>query len=70
LTLVAPPKLRRALKTAPIFLDYLAERRLFRNERTRRMLDADGIELPAPSKYLPRVIDYYLQRRPARRHGA
>jgi thioester reductase-like protein len=70
LTLVAPPKLQRALRTAPIFLDYLTERRLFRNERTRRELAADGFELPAPATYLPRVLDYYLQRRPARRHGA
>ncbi|MBN1772057.1 MAG: SDR family oxidoreductase [Deltaproteobacteria bacterium] len=67
LTLVAPPKLQRALKTAPVFLDYLEERRLFRTERTRELLAADGLELPPPAAYLPVVIDYYLQRRPARR---
>lgn len=67
LTVVAPPKLRRALQTAPVFLDYLTERRLFRNERTRAALAADGLELPAPAAYLPQVIDYYLQRRSARR---
>jgi len=66
LTVVAPAKLRRALRTAPVLLDYLTEHQLFHNEHTRATLAADGIELPAPAAYLPRVIDYYLERRPAR----
>lgn len=70
LALVAPPRLQRALRTAPVFLDYLTEQRRFRNERTRGQLAAAGLELPPPATYLPRVIDYYLQRRPDRRGGA
>lgn len=70
LALLAPPRLRRAIRTAPIFLDYLAERRLFRNERTRRDLAAAGLDPPPPAQYLPRSIDYYLRHRPARREGA
>ena len=70
LTLVAPPKLRRALRTAPVFLDYLTEQRQFHNDDTRAFLAADGIDMPAPSTYLPRVLDYYLKRRPVRRKGA
>ena len=66
---LAPPRQRRAIRTAPIFLDYLAERRRFRNERTRRDLAAAGLAPPPPAEYLPRSIDYYLQRRPAGRGG-
>lgn len=66
LTVMAPPKLRRALRTAPVFLDYLTEQRLFHNEKTRAVLAASGIDIPLPPAYLPRVIDYYLERRTAR----
>lgn len=67
---LAPPRLRRAIRTAPIFLDYLSERRLFRNERTMRDLAAAGLAPPPPAEYLPRSIDYYLEHRITGRGGA
>ena len=63
LGLVAPKKVRRALETLPIFLDYLAENQSFLNRETTALLGTAGIELPRVHDYLDRVIDYYLAHR-------
>jgi thioester reductase-like protein len=59
----APARLKRALATLPIFLDYLAEDQAFENTATRTLLEDAGITLPRVDDYLPRVLDYYLAHR-------
>jgi hypothetical protein len=61
--LIVPVRLRRALNTLPVFLDYLAEDQTFSATMTRPLLSAAGIELPAAADYLDRVLGYYLERR-------
>jgi len=56
----APAKQRRALRTLPIFLDYLGEDQAFANEKTQPLLAKAGIHLPAPKDYIETVLDYYL----------
>ncbi len=56
------PRLRRAVDTLPIFLDYLAENQAFSNEETRSLLARQGIALPEVEAYLPQVLSFYLQR--------
>jgi thioester reductase-like protein len=63
LGMFAPEKIRRAIKTAPIFLDYLASEQVFQNEATEALLGAQGIPLPPPQAYLDKVLNYYLDRR-------
>ena len=60
---LSPRKVRRALETLPIFLDYLAENETFLNRETTALLSAAGIELPCAEEYLDRVLDYYLAHR-------
>ena len=63
LGMFAPEKIRRAIKTAPIFLDYLASEQVFQNEATEALLGSQGIPLPPPQAYLDKVLNYYLDRR-------
>ena len=63
LGMLATEKMRRAIKTVPIFLDYLASELAFRNEATEKLLDAQGIAVPPASTYLDKVLNYYLDRR-------
>jgi thioester reductase-like protein len=62
--LFAPRKVRRALATLPVFLEYLTGNTAFANVETRRLLEGI-VPLPAPASYLDAVLDYYLAHRPA-----
>jgi nucleoside-diphosphate-sugar epimerase len=65
---LSPPKLRRAIATLPIFLDYLAEDQGFENEMTLGLLRDNGIILPPIESYLRKVLNYYFaQEDPFRR---
>jgi len=67
---LSPPKVRRAIATLPVFLDYLAEDQSFANENTLVALREGGIELPPVARYLPKVLAYYFtlaQEDPVRR---
>ena len=63
LGMLATEKIRRAIKTVPIFLDYLATEQVFHNEATSKLLDPQGITVPPISTYLDNVLNYYLARR-------
>ncbi len=56
----ASDKLKRALATLPIFLDYLSEEQAFGNTRTRELLKSTGIVLPQTEAFLAPVLDFYL----------
>ena len=55
-----PNEARRAIKTLPVFLDYLATEQTFANARTHGLLSTVGLAVPVPSSYLGKVLDYYL----------
>lgn len=63
LGMFAPEKIRRAIKTVPIFLDYLATEQVFRNDATAHLLEPHGIAVPPTMAYLDKVLGYYLDRR-------
>jgi hypothetical protein len=58
----APEKTKRALKTLPVFLDYLRDSQYFGNEMTLQTLEKHGILLPPPAEYVDTVIRKYAQR--------
>ena len=62
---VAPRDLRKALAALPIYLDYLADSQAFDDTAFRSWLGSRGKARPAPSTYLPSLLDHYL----AKRHG-
>ncbi|MEO8409486.1 MAG: SDR family oxidoreductase [Propionivibrio sp.] len=55
--------IRRAVKTLPVFLDYLATEQTFANHRTQTLLEPAGLPLPLPVSYLDKVLSYYLEHR-------
>jgi len=57
-----PTELRRAVRTLPVFLDYLATEQTFINQRTQELLAAAQLPVPHPDRYLDKVLDYYLER--------
>jgi thioester reductase-like protein len=59
-SLFMPSEVRRAIKTLPVFLDYLATEQTFANMETRALLASNGLNIPLPSEYLGKVLDYYL----------
>lgn len=59
-SMLMPAEARRAVKTLPVFLDYLATDQTFANHRTQELLAAAGLSVPAPEHYLERVLGYYL----------
>jgi thioester reductase-like protein len=65
--MLAPPDLRKALSTLPIYLDYLADTQAFDDTGFRGWLAAQGRSRPAPAGYVTRVLDYYLDARHADR---
>ncbi len=67
---VAPASQRRALATLPVFLDYLSSRQSFCNDGYLQWLGTRGLALPAASRYLPSVLEHYLNQRhrPATAH--
>ncbi|MBK7326441.1 MAG: hypothetical protein IPI89_10065 [Propionivibrio sp.] len=56
-----PAETRRAIKTLPVFLDYLATEQTFANRQTQALLASTGLGVPEPSTYLDRVLSYYLE---------
>jgi thioester reductase-like protein len=56
-----PAESRRAIKTLPVFLDYLATEQSFANVRTQALLSPVGLGVPAPDTYLDKVLNYYLE---------
>lgn len=58
----APNQLKRALRTLPIFLDYLSEDQVFANVHTRQLLEPAGLVLPHVDVFLDPVLSYYLSR--------
>lgn len=56
-----PSETRRAIKTLPVFLDYLATEQSFSNERTQALLAPAGLAVPSPASYLDKVLGYYLR---------
>ena len=61
--LFAPPKLRRALSTLPIYLDYLADNQGFDNTVYTRWLAEQGLRLPHSDSFLPVILERYLQQK-------
>ena len=59
-----PAEARRAVKTLPVFLDYLATEQTFANRETLALSAADGLVLPEPEDYLGSVLGYYLAQSP------
>lgn len=59
--LFMPPEMKRAVKTLPVFLDYLATEQTFANQRTQALAGAAGLPLPDPNVYLRKVLAYYLR---------
>ncbi|HZL27317.1 MAG TPA: SDR family oxidoreductase [Acidobacteriaceae bacterium] len=62
-------RLRRAINTLPIFLDYLAEDQAFASSATVALLKPHGIAPPAIDSYLPAVLAYYFANRKVRGGG-
>lgn len=56
-----PADARRAIKTLPIFLDYLATDQSFANHQTQALLASAGLGVPEPDSYLDKVLNYYLE---------
>ena len=55
-----PAETRRAIRTLPVFLDYLATEQSFANHRSQALLAEAGLALPTPASYLDKVLGYYL----------
>ena len=60
-SVLMPSEARRAIKTLPVFLDYLATEQTFANCRTQALLSVAGLAVPVPSSYLDKVLSYYLE---------
>jgi len=60
ISLFVSPKAKRAIKTLPVFFDYLAERQSFANASTRVVLEPEGIKLPDIHKYIEAILAYYV----------
>jgi len=56
-----PADARRAIKTLPIFLDYLATDQSFANQQTQALLSSAGLGVPKPASYLDKVLNNYLE---------
>ena len=61
--LLAPGRVRGALRTLPVYLDYLADRQSFGNAEFCAWAQQAQIELPKPQEYLRPVLRYYLSSR-------
>lgn len=58
--LFAPEKTKRALKTLPVFLDYLRDSQYFGNKNTLQLFKKHGIHLPLGAEYADTVIRRYI----------
>ena len=64
ITPLFPEKMRRSLRTLPIFVDYLRDGQLFDNKNTIIYLkEKSGPELPPVKNYLEKVFSFYLNTR-------
>jgi len=61
--MLAPPDLRKALSTLPIYLEYLADSQAFDDSAFRAWLVARGRSRPAPAAYVQQVLDFYFDQR-------
>ena len=62
ISLFLDEKSKRAVKTLPVILDYLADRKAFLNMDTLSFFKANnGPVLPARQEYLNHVLEYYLE---------
>jgi hypothetical protein len=61
--MLAPPDLRKALSTLPIYLDYLADSQAFDDSEFTAWLAAQGRKRPAPAAYLHKVLEHYFATR-------
>lgn len=61
-SLFMPPDVRRAIRTLPVFLDYLATEQTFGNSTTQAIATTAGLPLPTPDQYLTKILAYYLAR--------
>ncbi len=59
------PKVQRALRTLPLFLDYLDQPPMFSNAETKQLLTPAGITVPPVYTYLETILRYYDQARAA-----
>lgn len=64
ISLLVSEKTRRALRTLPVFFDYLGEDQAFANQETESLLAMAGIPLPPVESYLTTLLEYYAARRP------
>ena len=53
----------RALRTLPIFFDYLGEDQSFANTETLPLLAVAGIQLPPVERYVDLLISRYVEHR-------
>lgn len=65
LSWLAPPATRRAIRTLPVFLDYLSSNQKFGNTSTLGLLKEKSLNLPLADQYLTVVINNYLQNKHA-----
>jgi thioester reductase-like protein len=63
-SLLMPPDARRAVRTLPVFLEYLATEQTFANHRSQELLSVAGLTVPAAEQYLDQVLGYYLENSP------
>jgi thioester reductase-like protein len=54
---------QRAIRTLPVFIDYLTTEQAFGNAQSQESLAAGGVALPPPQAYLPRALSRYLASR-------
>lgn len=64
--IMLPAHQKRALDTLPVFLEYLLGHQAFNNAATVKLLENEGIRVPAPDDYIGTVLDYYFANRAAR----
>jgi len=67
---LSPPRVRRALATAPYFLAYLEDEQTFDNAATQAYFTERGLILPPVDEYLDRIVGYYLWKRRAAKESA
>jgi len=59
------PQVQRALRTLPLFLDYLDQPPMFSNAETKQLLTPAGITVPPVHTYLETILRYYDHARAA-----
>ncbi|MBI2268811.1 MAG: SDR family oxidoreductase [Bacteroidetes bacterium] len=52
-------KNKKKLQNLSMFLEFIADKQVFENKKTRRILDIVGVPLPKADTYLGNVLDFY-----------